>query len=101
MITTAQAETIYDLFEGGWRMDDFMPLQVFPTDTAADKGKVRACMTLVKKGLIKRVDIAYFDDRPHFKDSTGSYRLALTEDAIQAFSDYAAKCDYEFPWRTP
>ena len=100
-ITTAQAETIYDIFEGGWRMEDFMPLQVFPTNTAADTAKVRACMSLVKKELIKRVPIALHDDRPHFQDSDGHYRLALTEDAIKAFYEYAEACDYVFPWRTP
>jgi hypothetical protein len=98
MITDAQAETIYDIFER-WRMASFMPLEVFRTRSAADTAKIRTCMALVKKGLIERVDIAAYDDRGHFRDAKGYYRLALTEQAIQVFTDYAMACDYEFSWR--
>jgi len=101
MITDAQAEAIYDIFEGGWRMGDFMPLEVFRTTSAADTAKLRACMELVRKGLIKRVSVADFDSRPHFRDKQGHYRLALMEDAIQKFHEYAVECGYEFAWRTP
>ena len=99
-ITIAQAETIYNIFEGGWRMSDFAPREVFPGRNNADNAARRVCRTLERKGLLKRVPIQPYDDRPHLVEGDKRFRLALTEEAIQAFRDYAVSVEYEFPWRS-
>ena len=100
MITTAQAEVIYELHEGGWGMDTFTPREAFPGHTNADNARRRTCRTLERKGLLIRVPVPKVEwpYRDHIRDGDQAYCLALADTAMDAFKEYADSVEYEFPW---
>jgi hypothetical protein len=96
MITVAQAEVISDLYSAHW--DTFHPSEAFPARTNAHNAKRRTCRTLERKGLVKRVYIQPYDDRPHMIEAGRHYRLKLTDKAYDAFTEYAKSVEYDFPF---
>jgi DNA-binding MarR family transcriptional regulator len=99
VLTDAQAEAIYYIHSifGFGASGLFAPREIYPARTNTDSAGRRTITNLVKKGLIEKVP--HIDDgQPCVMEGGKLYRLRLTDEALNAFQEYARKCDYEFPW---